>query len=88
MKTIWKFPLEIEPEQEVSLPPDAVVLAVKMQGEALCMWALVDPNTTERRKRWFAVRGTGHLIHGELGEYLGTVQQRGGELVWHVFEIP
>lgn len=84
MKTIWKFSLE-SPEQEVEMPPDAVILAVQMQGFTPCLWALVDPNTTERRRRTFVCRGTGHPIHGEQGTYHGTVQMR--ELVWHVFEI-
>lgn len=86
MKTIWKFPLEIEDEQEVEMPPKAELLCVQMQGQQPRLWAVVDPDTTERERRTIAIHGTGHPMAEAAGRYLGTFQMHGGMLVFHAFE--
>lgn len=87
MKTIWKFGLKIADHQEVTMPVGAEILAVQWQGDRLFMWAIVD-SRAEREQRRFHVFGTGHgLPNGVRAEHhIGTVQQMGGALVWHVFE--
>lgn len=85
MNTIWKFPLE-SAWQELSMPPQANILCVQMQGEVPCLWAVVDPYTTERVHRRFNSRPTGEVFEGDPGKYIGTVQMRSG-LVFHVFEV-
>lgn len=84
MQTIWKY--TIQPSMELNLPKGAQILSVHEQGDALCMWALVDPEVeTENRK--FAVYGTGHEIPDQQMKFVGTAHNNNGSLVFHVFEI-
>jgi hypothetical protein len=50
------------------------------------MWALVDPNAKEEVRK-FSVYGTGHDIHADNIQFLGTVCLMGGRLILHAFEI-
>lgn len=71
---------------KVSMPDGAKILCVQTQGNALQLWALVDPSRP-KSFREFEVVGTGCEI-GEGGRrYIGTAQTYGGEFVWHVFEV-
>lgn len=83
-KTIWKFTLQ--PECEVEMPKGAQVLAVREQGEDICLWALVDPTATKEKRR-FVGFGTGHTVPDTPMSFIGTAHLRGGTLVFHVFEI-
>ena len=95
MKTIWKFPLELIDEQDVMMPKGAKILSVHVQvsidvseaHEIVCLWALVDPDA-KLQKRVIEIFGTGNPIDvpGVTHKFIGTVQMRGGSLVWHVFE--
>lgn len=89
MRSIWKYPLAIADEiQEIDMPIGAKILTVQIQRGVACMWALVDPEA-EKTKRAFKIIGTGHPIKVDVTlDYIGTVQQLGGTLVWHVFELP
>ncbi len=84
MKAIWKFPLEITDEHTVRMPKGFEILCVQEQFNLLCLWALVDPDAGSLPVT-ILVRGTGHLIDGDLGRYVGTAQTSKGYLVWHVF---
>lgn len=87
-KTIWKFELETTDNQEIKMPVGAEILTVQVQGETLCLWALVDPSA-EKETRHFEMIGTGHPINYNTGVsrvYIGSYQLLGGELVFHVFE--
>lgn len=86
MKRIYKYPLAITGLQSVPLPVGAEILTVQMQGDSLCLWALVDAKVVSVTRRTFEVFGTGHDMDTNPRTYLGTVQQAGGALVWHVFE--
>ena len=88
MKSIWKYPLEIADSQIILMPEGAHLLCVQAQREQLCLWAIVDSNAP-REKRMFRIHGTGHELPDDIGNYIyiGTVQQEGGHLVWHVFEV-
>ncbi len=85
--TIWKYPLLVTDRQDVRMPLNAAILSVQMQGETLCLWALVNP-VAPLVLRTFEVFGTGHPIahSDEIRKYIGTVQSPGRSLVWHVFE--
>jgi hypothetical protein len=86
MKTIWKFVLDPE-DLEVSMPAGAQILTVREQGvDRICAWALVDPNEGKKELRSFNVYGTGHVVEGCPGRYLGAAMLNGGSLVLHVFE--
>ena len=87
---IWKFSLMVIDRQTITMPVNAEILSVQMQAGVLCMWAVVDPDA-EREQRLFEILGTGHAVP-DVGKdvarhHLATVQARGGELVWHVFEL-
>ena len=65
-------------------------LTVQMQHGYPCLWARVDevdePNNSQQR---IYIRGTGHAMgNAERAKYVGTVQDVGGALVWHVFWEP
>ena len=84
METIWKFELGITDEQTVHIPTGAGLLCVQMQHGVLCLWAMVDPDRPTQPVL-IRILGTGHEIKSCPGEHLGTVQQQGGALIWHVF---
>lgn len=80
--TIWKFSAHVADKIEWLMPMGAQPLCVGMQGDQLCLWALVDPREPLRNYRFF-VYGTGHPI--ENAEcYIGTAFDPRG-FVWHVF---
>ena len=83
-QTIAKYILPAGPSiTHIEMPRGSTVLHVHMQGDDLCLWALVDyDRPTEQRT--FAVHGTGREIEN-AGSYIGTVHDQ--EFVWHVFEI-
>jgi hypothetical protein len=81
---VWKFPLPISDRVTVEMPAGAQVLAVQEWNNAPCVWALVDPEAPSQN-RFFKIVGTGYALPPLAGEYLGTVQTHGGQLVWHVF---
>lgn len=86
MKTIWKFPLSITDFQKIQMPKGAKVLTAAMQGELLCLWALVDDDAPKVEAA-FWVLGTGNPIDHpkNIGEHIATVPMHGGMLIWHVF---
>lgn len=86
MTTIHKFQLQLQDgPQAVLMPYGAEVLHIADQGGTVCLWALVSENSHE--PRFFQVYGTGYPITEGWSEYVGSVQQLGGALVWHVFEV-
>jgi len=85
MTSIWKFALEIEDEQSISMPEGAEILCVQEQRGVGCLWAKVNTENPMIDKT-IVIRGTGHPFVEEAGKYLGTFQIDGGVLIWHVFE--
>lgn len=88
MLTIWKFPFEVNETISVHLPEGALILGADCQREQPCMWALVNPSNSHE-ERTFHIYGTGHPIDESEFErlaFVGTFQQFGGNLVWHMFE--
>lgn len=88
MKTIWKFPLSITGQQQISMPEGAEILCVQVQRGQVCLWALVNPNFV-KKPRTIEIFGTGHEVDDAPRTYIGTVQVHpmGSDLVWHVFEV-
>ena len=93
MKVVRKYELRaVGGPTEFSMPAGAVVLCAQRQGDAICLWALVDPNERTRTVRAFLAIGTDHVRpDSERLSYIGTVQLQqhvlDGELVFHVFEL-
>jgi hypothetical protein len=85
MGTVWKFPLDIADGQTITAPTDATVLHLAMQDGRPCLWLLVDP-TKERVEMKIKVIGTGWSpVDTTTWQYIGTVLENGGRLVWHCF---
>jgi hypothetical protein len=88
VKTVYKYPLRLADAQAVQLPKGARILTAQFQGEQLCLWAMVDTDQDEMQKREIRIHGTGHPISNvDALRYIGTVQQFGGSLIWHVFLV-
>ena len=83
---IWKWTLTISDRQTLHLPKDAKILSVQPQNDCPQLWALCD-EYAENTPRTFAMYGTGHIVPGEHGTFIGTFQLRDGHLVFHLFEV-
>ena len=83
--TIWKYSLEATDRQNVMMPEGAQILTAQMQGETLCLWAIVNPEAT-KQLRYIEVIDTGHSIDDASRRYIATVRMEGGSLIFHVFE--
>ena len=88
MKTIHKYKLEIKDIQEIEIPAFAQILSVQTQFETPCIWAMVDTDH-KKVKYKFRTIGTGPQLDDDdvNGKYIGTYQLRGGELVFHVWQM-
>ncbi len=86
MKQIWKYNILTKDWQSIWMPEGAEILTVQTQHDKPKLWALVDP-LAPQVERIIRVVGTGHDFRG-TGTYIGTFQMFGGDLVFHVFEIP
>jgi hypothetical protein len=85
MQKIYKYELNPEDCQTISIPKGSQWLTLQMQLGVPCLWAKVDTEN-EMENRTIIMYGTGHLIKEEALVYLGTFQLMGGTLVFHVFE--
>jgi len=87
MKTVYKYPLEIDDVQFISMPKGAKPLCVKVQNGNPCLWALVNPYE-EEESVMIRCAGTGHEINEE-GElvYIDSLLMYGGDLVFHFFMV-
>ena len=81
---IWKFTLDTS--GVVMMPKGAKPISAREQGDALCVWAIVDPEAPKVSRRVYII-GTGHegANYGDL-PFLGTALLMGGRLVIHVFD--
>ena len=80
--TIWKYSLKVG-RNSIAMPDGAKILRCGVQSGEVVIWALLDP-AKDRQERQFDVVGTGWVLHGDMGDYIDTVQV--GPLVWHIFE--
>jgi len=83
---IWKYELPVDGSHKIKIPEGAKGLSVQWKKDKLCLWCLVDQNNiTETRE--VAIYGTGHDLPEKFGDYVGTFQMYGGNLIFHVFLI-
>jgi hypothetical protein len=88
MKTIWKYDTGLRALDNTigfAMPEGAKVLSVGNQHQRLCLWVEVD-DQGKPESRAFCVRGTGHPLTGDEGEFIGSVIFMDGALVFHVYE--
>lgn len=92
-KIIYKYLLPIKDgaKHAIKMPVNARILHLGVQGDNICIWALVYPMTTQE-ERYFEIVGTGDPFDPTKMVHVGTVQHEVGnewgkqEFVWHVFE--
>ncbi len=89
-QTIWKYPIKFRNDGSavLSMPPNAEILTVQIQGTEPTVWVLVTTPDYPFVNRYFRVVGTGGNIEPMMGKrfhYVGTYQQN--MLVWHLFEV-
>lgn len=92
MRTIYRYDLEVEHEQLVSLPRNAEILTVDRQTRfplGLSLWALIDTAEPVVDRKIILV-GTGtedpnSAYGGVEAKYIATVQEPSG-FVWHFFD--
>lgn len=87
-KVIWKFDIDVDDFQEISMPLNAEILCVQSQFGKPKIWAIVNPDAI-KIKRVFWLAGTGHDLPEVTckRKYIGTFQMLGGMLVYHLFEV-
>ena len=89
MKKIWRYTLEASIDQrlEILIPSDHKILTVQamIRDRSVSIWALVDESTPQVP---VVIRTifTGQPIPDNPGEYIGTFQADGGNVVVHVFK--
>lgn len=84
---ILKYTIRVIGAQRIELPDGFRPLSVQVQGEQICLWAMVDKFSQLKSKYTFYITGTGQpCANFDAYTYLGTVQQ--GMFVWHVFYDP
>lgn len=87
MYQVWKFPFNVTDRIAITMPKSARILSVDLQRGQPCVWALIDPEKPKRKRR-FRLAGTGHPIpYEECERFVGTFQMRGGDLVFHLFDL-
>ncbi len=84
MRTIWKFPFEVDDILEIAMPKGAEVLHVDAQNDQPCIWAMVNSDEPMEDRR-FLLFGTGLVVPHMKIMHLGSFQMRGGRLVFHLF---
>jgi len=85
MHTIWKYELKITDTNHVMMPEASKILTAQMQGNVLCIWAMVAPSSP-LRERVIRIVGTGNPFRDAQNcRYIASVQER--VFVWHVFEV-
>jgi hypothetical protein len=86
MRTIYKYHLLIQDDQDIAMHIGAEILKVDTIGNEIYLWAIVD-SEEPMEVRHFKMYGTGHKLHDETAqEYIGTAILFDGRLVLHVFE--
>lgn len=89
---IYKYPLT-KPVNEFSFDPDSKILSIEEQAGKIVMYVLhIDSNdplkdAAQKKKRKFAVIGTGIEFDYTLGTFIGTVKLQEGKYMFHVFEV-
>ena len=84
-RKIYKYPLQMADTQTVEMPEGAKLLTAQMQGQTLCLWALVDVEPElPKQNREIEIIGTGNPFTEAPRRYIATAQS--GQWVWHVFE--
>ena len=87
MKTIWKFDLQPNKIQTISLPVGAEILTVQAKIDNTPMlWVLVDPDMPPE-ERQIGIYTTNTALPDDPGRYCGTFLLYDGTLEFHLFAM-
>lgn len=88
MKTIYKYPLDIDDSQTILIPKGSKILSAVNIKEQCFVYAIVDTTVLDNEYKQFEIVGTGHLMDNNTKRnFLGTVIMQNGSFVAHVFEV-
>lgn len=84
-KTIYKYPLEVNDNQIVTMPFGATSLTVAVEHGIPCLWTMVD-TSQPLLPQMVSIRGTGHPCDDlDAEDYVGSFYLNDGQFVFHVF---
>ena len=81
---IYKYELEINDINPITMPLGAEILTVQPQHNIICLWVKCNP-TAPQVTRKIAIHGTGNTCEEDNGIYIGTAFL--DYFVWHVFDL-
>jgi hypothetical protein len=89
MLKVYKYPVRAQSEFEIEMDMHGKILKAENQHGAVCLWALVNPESKQIINRRFILAGTGHDIDYGMDklDFISTFQVDGGRFIFHVFEI-
>ena len=86
MKTIWKYNLDVDDYQTISIPPPAKILSVSTQGEQIVLYAEVETESKLLHNVDIWMHGTGHEVKApKNSRFIGTVKLMGGALMFQIY---
>ncbi|MRM83380.1 hypothetical protein [Riemerella anatipestifer] len=83
-KVIFKYSLQVEDEQIISMQKGAEILTVQEQHGKPCLWALANPEAEKEEVKLVMV-GTGHIFNTKNLKYIGTCQLINRLFPVHIF---
>jgi hypothetical protein len=84
MKRIYKYCIPVQDYYAFTTYKGFSILSLQIQDDNICMWAIVDISAPLIQID-LRMLGTGMSVSNVYPYYVGTVQQAGGMLVWHIF---
>jgi hypothetical protein len=88
MQLVYKYLANIGGDTILILAKGAKILTVQRQKENICFWVLQTAEETAVEPRRIIKVGTGQAFDDMKDhQYIGTVQELEGSLIWHYFEV-
>lgn len=84
MHKIYKYPINLQSENRLTLPVGAEILHIGLQDGIIYIWALFNTEIKETEIRKIHVIGTGFPFNKENKKHLTTIFL--SRFVWHIFE--
>lgn len=89
MEQILKYKLKFENARDlakIELHKESQILSVQIQHDEMFLWVISDKDKPIQT-RVFEIYGTGFFLSNSGPRtHLATLQQDGGNLIWHIFE--
>lgn len=85
MITIWKYVIPIKDHFELEMPFNSKILSFQLQKGVPMIWCQVNTDL-KLIERKFRLCGTEHELENKYWKFIGTIQLREGNMVFHLFE--